>query len=203
MAKPKLLKILDDSGHSEVYSRLSNIIVVEPTNSTTLTATDVTNDPPNLSKIIISIDYLMGSPEDITTVIINSVPYYLIDNDFEYTTLHAMDLVLEFIVFSTTQNHYLVQLSSTTRATNYTATIPNTSWTGSTAPYTKYVEVDGLKDDDTPTVDIVPTGTYATDVIMRENWSLIYDIDVYEDYITVYADEVPSAEIPIILKVVK
>jgi len=86
---------------------------------------------------------------------------------------------------------------------NYTDTIPYTSWTGESAPFTKVVSVAGILAADTPIIDIVPTGTYATDVIITENWGLIYRITTATDEITVYANEVPSADIPIILKVVR
>ena len=94
-----------------------------------------------------------------------------------------------------------IEASATT--TNYTATIPFTSWIGAVAPFTKVVAVVGILATDTPIVDIEPTGTYATDVIIAENWGLILDIDVSTDSITVTATEVPSADIPIILKVVR
>jgi len=85
----------------------------------------------------------------------------------------------------------------------YTATIPYTSWTGSVAPFTKVVTVTGILATDKPIVDIVLTGTYATDLILTENWGLVYRITTSANNITVYANEVPSANIPIILKVVK
>lgn len=85
----------------------------------------------------------------------------------------------------------------------YTATIPNTSWTGSSAPYSKAVAVTGLLSTDEPIIDLVLTGTYATDVTMRENWSKIYRGVTSADSITFYADSIPSANISIQLVVVR
>ena len=87
--------------------------------------------------------------------------------------------------------------------TNYTVTIPSTSWTGASAPFTKVVAVAGILLTDVPIVDIVATGTYATDVTMAENWGLILAIEISSGSITVTATEVPSADIPVILKVVR
>ena len=86
---------------------------------------------------------------------------------------------------------------------DYTVTIPSTSWTGASAPFTKSVTVTGILSTDVPIVDIVATGTYATDLIITENWGKIYRITTATNSITVYATEVPSADIPIILKVVR
>lgn len=88
-------------------------------------------------------------------------------------------------------------------ATTYTATIPSTSWTGSAAPYYKDVTVNGILSTDTPIIDIMQTGMAATDEAMRENWGKITRITTSTNNIRVYADEKPSANIPIQLKVVR
>ena len=85
----------------------------------------------------------------------------------------------------------------------YTATIPSTSWTGSAAPYYKDVTVNGILSTDTPIIDIVQTGTKETDDTMRENWGKITRITTSANKIRVYADEVPSAQIPIQIKCVR
>lgn len=87
--------------------------------------------------------------------------------------------------------------------TVYTATIPSASWTGGSAPYSKAVTVTGLLSTDEPIVDLVLTGTYATDVTMRDNWSKIYRGVTSSNTITFYADSVPSADISIQLVVVR
>jgi hypothetical protein len=88
-------------------------------------------------------------------------------------------------------------------AINYTATIPYTSWTGSSAPYSKAVTVTGILSTDTPIIDIVQTGTYATDQTMIENWGKVYRAVTSANTITFYATAIPSADIPIQAKVVR
>jgi hypothetical protein len=87
--------------------------------------------------------------------------------------------------------------------TVYTATIPSASWTGSSAPYTKAVAKEGILPTDKPILDLVFIGTYATDVTMRTNWSVIYRGVTSTDTITFYADSVPTADINIQLVVVR
>lgn len=84
-----------------------------------------------------------------------------------------------------------------------TVTLPSTSWTGASAPYTKAVTLSGILSTDKPIVDIEPSGTYATDVIMRENWKKVYDLDTSTNTLTFYADSVPSADIPLKVKVIR
>ena len=86
---------------------------------------------------------------------------------------------------------------------DYAVTIPYTSWTGSVAPFTKVVTVTGILATDKPIIDIVFSGTYATDLTMTNNWGQVYRITTGTNSITIYAHEVPSANIPIALKVVK
>ena len=82
----------------------------------------------------------------------------------------------------------------------YTATIPASGWSASN---TVTVAVSGILAADTPIADIVQTGTSSTDETMRENWANITRITTAANSITVYASEVPSASIPIQLKVVR
>ena len=88
------------------------------------------------------------------------------------------------------------------KPTRYTATIGIT-WSGSAAPYLQNVAVAGLLATDYPDVDIVQTGTEATDSAMRENWGKVTRIVVGAGSITVYAEEAIATEIPIQLKVVR
>lgn len=85
----------------------------------------------------------------------------------------------------------------------YTATIPNTGWLGSAAPYSIDVTAVGILSTDAPIVDIVQSGTWATDEVMIEDWGKITRIITDMDKITVYASEVPVATVPIQMKVVR
>ena len=88
-----------------------------------------------------------------------------------------------------------------TTVTDYSATI-TTTWTGS-APYSQTITVTGILASDKPVVDMVPTGTYATDIAMLTDWSNIYRIVTSADAITVYSKAATTAAIPINLRVVR
>jgi hypothetical protein len=83
-----------------------------------------------------------------------------------------------------------------------TATL-TTTWIGSTAPYTQEVTVSGILATDTPIVDIVPSGTYATDKAMEESWANVYRIVTSDNKITAYAHAAPATSIALQLKVVR
>ena len=85
----------------------------------------------------------------------------------------------------------------------YTLTLPSTGWTGDAAPYAQEVTVTDITAADTPLVDIVQTGTEATDEPMREAWGVVTRIVTGAGKITAYASEKPTVNIPIQLKVVK
>jgi hypothetical protein len=95
------------------------------------------------------------------------------------------------------------QLNDKASVSTYSATIESTSWTGSSAPFSKAVTVTGILSTDTPILDLVLTGTFATDQTMLENWAKIYRAVTSADTITFYATEVPSANITIQAKVVR
>lgn len=85
----------------------------------------------------------------------------------------------------------------------YPLTLPSTGWTGDAAPYTQEVAVTGITASDTPLVDIVQTGTEATDEPMREAWGVVTRMVTGAGKVTAYASEKPTVNIPIQLKVVK
>ena len=79
----------------------------------------------------------------------------------------------------------------------------NTTWSGSSAPFTKTQAVTGILATDTPVVDVVMSGTYATDEARQEAWGNIYRITTAANSITLYAKEKPTVSLPIQLKVVR
>ena len=72
----------------------------------------------------------------------------------------------------------------------------DTTWQGSEAPYTKTQTVTGLLATDTPIVDVVMSGTFATDEARQEAWAGIYRITTADNAITLYATEKPAVELP-------
>lgn len=79
----------------------------------------------------------------------------------------------------------------------------STVWTGTEAPFTKTQTVTGLLATDTPIVDVVMSGTFATDEARQEAWAGIYRITTADNAITLYATEKPAVELPIQIKVVR
>jgi len=79
----------------------------------------------------------------------------------------------------------------------------DTSWSGSAAPYSKSVTVTGILETDTPIIDVVMSGTYATDKARQEAWAYIYRAVTGNNSITFYASEKPSVNLPVQIKVVR
>ena len=79
----------------------------------------------------------------------------------------------------------------------------NTSWSGSSAPYTKTISVSGILATDTPFIDIVMSGTYATDTARQEAWGYIYRAVTADNAITFYATDKPTVSLPLQIKVVR
>lgn len=77
----------------------------------------------------------------------------------------------------------------------YTGTL-GTSWTGSSAPYTQTVTVQGVSADDTPVIDMVPDSTYATATAQEAAWANVYRAITGENTITFYAKTKTTTEVP-------
>lgn len=83
-----------------------------------------------------------------------------------------------------------------------TATL-DTTWSGTSAPYTKTVSVSGILSTDTPIIDVVMSGTYSTDEARIEAWGYIYRAVTANGSITFYATEKPTVSLPIQIRVVR
>lgn len=79
----------------------------------------------------------------------------------------------------------------------------DTMWSGTNPPYTKTVSVSGILATDTPIIDVVMSGTYATDEARQEAWGYIYRAVTANGSITFYATEKPTVSLPIQIKVVR
>lgn len=84
----------------------------------------------------------------------------------------------------------------------YSATL-STTWSGTSAPYTKTVTVNGILAADNPIFDVVMSGTYSTDSVRLEEYGKIYRLTTTANSITFYAKEKPTVSLPIQLKVVR
>ena len=81
--------------------------------------------------------------------------------------------------------------------TIYTSSIPTSGWTGSAAPYSREISINGILASDAPIIDSVQTGNYSTDTQICDSWALISRIVTRANGLTVTADAVPSVAIPI------
>jgi hypothetical protein len=79
----------------------------------------------------------------------------------------------------------------------------NTTWSGSSAPFSKVQSVSGILSTDTPIVDVVMSGTFSTDEARAEAWGHIYRITIANGSITLYAKEKPTVSLPLQIKVVR
>jgi len=86
--------------------------------------------------------------------------------------------------------------------TVYNVTL-DTSWSGSSAPFSKTVTVNGIQSSDTPIIDVVMSDTYSTDEVRTEAWGYIYRAVTANGSITFYATEKPTVSLPIQIKVVR
>ena len=86
----------------------------------------------------------------------------------------------------------------------YTAGI-NTTWTGTSAPYTKTVIVEGILATDNPIVDLITgTGPTAQKRLQAKAWSCVSEIVTYGGYIRLICyDKKPTTSFTIQLKVVR
>ena len=71
----------------------------------------------------------------------------------------------------------------------------STSWSGSAAPYTQTVTVSGILSTDRPILDVLCSGTYATDQSMEEAWLNVYRATTAANSITFYAHDKPTVAI--------
>jgi hypothetical protein len=86
---------------------------------------------------------------------------------------------------------------------SYTATLSASGWTGSSAPYSKEITVTGILATDEPTFEINFNGVYDDELIARSNLGLVYKYVTSANTITFYSDAIPTADIPLTIKVVR
>lgn len=85
----------------------------------------------------------------------------------------------------------------------YTGSIP-TGWSGSAAPFTKVVTLNGIRATDHPIVDLLPSSTYTDAEKQIEAWGSIYKVVASADNtLTFYATDEPSVAIPIQVRCIR
>ena len=95
------------------------------------------------------------------------------------------------------------QAAGYAKTVTYTASLANTSWTGS-GPFTKEVTVTGILSTDNPTIDVnFSTIDFADVANITSSWALVYRAVTTDNTVTFYATTVPSLTIPLDIKVVR
>lgn len=94
------------------------------------------------------------------------------------------------------------KLAANAVSTVYSASI-TTTWSGSAAPYSQEITVNGLLATDTPIIDIVPSGTYSTAQNQMDAWAEIYRFVVAANKLTVYANSKTTTAVPITILCVR
>lgn len=85
----------------------------------------------------------------------------------------------------------------------YTGSIP-TGWSGSAAPFTKVVTLNGIRATDHPIVDLLPSATYSDAEKQMEAWGNIYKVVASAaDTLTFYATDKPDVAIPIQVRCIR
>lgn len=92
-----------------------------------------------------------------------------------------------------------------TKATvkHFTGTLLAEGWTGTSAPFSQEIAVNGILETDKPKVDMVVSETYATAETEVEAWGYVYRIVTSQNGITAYATEKPEISLNIQMEVAR
>jgi hypothetical protein len=83
----------------------------------------------------------------------------------------------------------------------FNITLSSGSWSGSSAPYTQTITTTGMTANDNPFADInLSSVTYANVADVKTAWALLYRGTTGSNQVTFYADDVPSTNIPVIIR---
>lgn len=77
------------------------------------------------------------------------------------------------------------------------------TWNNSTAPFTQVIQINGIRPDDRPIIEIRYSGAYTNDKVYDQEWGKIYRAVSDENQLTFYAHEKTTVTIPINVKVVR
>lgn len=94
------------------------------------------------------------------------------------------------------------EISEGAVSTVYTATIP-TEWSGSNAPYSKAVTINGIMALDQPIIDLSPSSDYETAEPQIEQWGYVYRADTAANKITFFATEKPDVALPVKVRCIR
>lgn len=170
-----------------------------------LAGTDSTS---NMNKI----DALLKSHDDSITALGTQIQQVSDDADAHFGTIDANILALQrkdteqdtaITNLQTKDTEQDTTISKKATTVTYTAYV-STSWTGTSAPYTRDVVIQGLLATDNPIVDLVASGAIAKKRLQAKAWSYVSEIATYADQIRLICyDKKPTTAFTIQLKVVR
>ena len=89
------------------------------------------------------------------------------------------------------------KLAAGSVSVSYNAELSAADWQGSAAPYTQAVSLSGLLGSDTPLIDVMLSGTLATDKKRLEDYARLYRAVTANGTLTVYAMSKPTVALPL------
>lgn len=85
----------------------------------------------------------------------------------------------------------------------FTGTLLADGWTGTSAPFSQEITVNGILETDKPKVDVVVSGVYATAETEVEAWGYVYRIVTSQNGVTAFATEKPEVSLSIQMEVIR
>lgn len=85
----------------------------------------------------------------------------------------------------------------------FTGTLLADGWTGTSAPFSQEITVNGILETDKPKVDVVVSGAYATAETEVEAWGYVYRIVTSQNGVTAFATEKPEVSLNIQMEVLR
>lgn len=113
-------------------------------------------------------------------------------------------------LLDTTNNYAFIQNADTNkyvesfaRVTDFTGTFLASGWTGTTAPYTQTITINGIKSTDEPFADVSLSDTLSDRIQQTASWGKINKIVTGSNEVTAYCDtSKPSVDLAVRFKVV-
>ena len=75
--------------------------------------------------------------------------------------------------------------------------LTSTGWNGAEAPYSQSIFLTGMRASDTPFVDVILSGSFATDKKRVEEFGKVYRVVTFDGTITAYAMNKPTVALPL------
>ena len=95
------------------------------------------------------------------------------------------------------------KVNASYRTQYFTVVIPKAGWTGSAAPFTNAVAVNGLNDGDRAKVYFAAPDDFASMEAQQEAYTLLYSIESSNGMATFYAKEKPESDISVAIEVTR